>query len=338
MKTYFLLALFLLAQPTWAQLFQLTSISTGINSSFRGLSVVNNQVAWVSGSNGWVGISTNGGNTWEFNQVKGHETSGFRSLYAFDEHRAIIANAGSPTNILITADAGKTWKVVYTNNHEAAFIDGIDFWNEKEGLIYGDPIDGKMLLLKTSDGGSTWNEVVTAPQLNEGEASFAASGTGIRCVGKSLAYLSTGGMTSRFWITSDKGNTWNVQTPPIVQGDVATGIYSFAVYKNNIVLVGGDYTRPALATNHNLYSDDRGATWNTPSQPSRGYRECVEFISQKILLTTGPTGTDISYNQGASWKAFSDLEGFHVIRKARKGKLMVIAGNNGQIGLIKEKE
>jgi photosystem II stability/assembly factor-like uncharacterized protein len=334
MRTYFLVVPFLLTQLTWAQQFQIKNIKTDVNSSFRGLSIVNEHVAWVSGSNGWVGISTNGGNSWEFNQVKGHETSGFRSLYAFDEHRAIIANAGSPANILITADAGKTWKVVYTNNHEAAFIDGIDFWNKNEGLIYGDPIDGKMLLLRTSDGGSTWNEVETAPQLNEGEASFAASGTGIRCLGKSLAYISTGGMTSRFWITSDKGNTWDVQTPPIVQGDVATGIYSFAVNNKTIILVGGDYTRPELTIKHNLYSNDNGVTWNTPTESSRGYRECVEFITKNILLTTGPTGTDISYDQGASWKSFSDTQGFHVIRRAKKGALTIIAGSNGQIGII----
>ncbi len=335
MKTLFLITLNLLAHPIWAQQFHLKNIATDVNSSFRGLSVVNDQVAWVSGSNGWVGLSTNGGEHWKFNQVSGHETSGFRSLYAFDEHRAIIANAGSPANILLTTDAGKTWEVVYTNNREAAFIDGVDFWNEEEGLIYGDPIDGKMLLLKTSDGGYTWNEVLNAPQLNDGEASFAASGTGIRCTGKSQAYISTGGITSRLWTTTDKGNSWSVLNPPIIQGDVATGIYSFAMNKNNIILVGGDYTRPALATQHNLYSTDRGATWNTPSPSSRGYRECVEFITKNILLTTGPTGTDISYDHGISWNAFSDAEGFHVVRKARKGNLVVMAGNDGQIGLVK---
>lgn len=252
----------------------------------------------------------------------------------FDARRAIIANAGSPANILMTTDGGDTWKVVYTNTHEAAFIDGVDFWNSREGLIYGDPIDGKMLLLKTTDGGSTWSELPGAPTLNEGEASFAASGTGIRCIGKQQAYISTGGITSRLWKTTDKGATWSALTPPIVQGGEATGIYSFAVSNKIIVLAGGDYTNPELATRHNLYSDDGGISWHIPAVTARGYRECVEFVAGKTLLTTGPGGTDISYNSGMTWNSFSDHTGFHVVRKARQGKLIVIAGNNGQLGLI----
>ncbi|MEZ4944111.1 MAG: YCF48-related protein [Cyclobacteriaceae bacterium] len=334
MRIFFSIAFALFTQLIWAQQFQIKNIKTDVNSSFRGLSIVNEHVAWVSGSNGWVGITTDGGIHWNFNQVKGYETAGFRSLYGFDEHSAIIANAGSPANILITKNAGKTWKVVYTNNHEAAFFDGIDFWNKNEGLIYGDPINNKMLLLKTKDGGNTWSEVANSPQLHENEASFAASGTGIRCLAKGKAIISTGGKVSRLWKTVDSGETWSTLSPPIVQGETATGIYSFAVNNKTIILVGGDYTRPELTIKHNLYSNDNGVTWNTPTESSRGYRECVEFITKNILLTTGPTGTDISYDQGASWKSFSDTQGFHVIRRAKKGALTIIAGSNGQIGII----
>lgn len=338
MKTYFTVSFLLLTYLTFAQSFQLKNIETKVNSSIRGLSVINDRVAWVSGSNGWVGVSDDGGNHWDFRQVTGYEKMDFRSLYAFDQNRAIIANAGSPGNVLITTDAGKTWKTVYSNFNEAAFFDGMDFWNEKEGLIYGDPIDGKMLLLKTEDGGNTWKEVANAPNLNEGEASFAASGTGIRCIGKSKAIISTGGIVSRLWVSSDKGETWSAINTPIIQGEATTGIYSFAVDKNNLILVGGDYSRPELATKHNLYSTDYGSTWNTPIKPSRGYRECVEFVAEKVLFTTGPTGTDISYDKGINWKPFSEEKGFHVLRKARKGSLIIIAGSNGQISIIQKKK
>ena len=40
---------------------RLEIIETGINSNFRGLSVVNDNIIWVSGSNGTVGKSSNGG-------------------------------------------------------------------------------------------------------------------------------------------------------------------------------------------------------------------------------------------------------------------------------------
>jgi photosystem II stability/assembly factor-like uncharacterized protein len=216
---YFLSLLFLfLFSFTYAQDYKFHKANASSTASFRGLSVVNDNVAWISGSQGQVGVTIDGGKTWSFNTIKGHEKSEFRSLYAFDATHAIIANAGSPGYIFTTADAGKTWTIVHTLTHKDAFFDGIDFWNSKEGIIYGDPIDGKMLLLKTTDGGQSWKEVSEAPQLESGEASFAASGTGIRCIRNNKIIICTGGTISRLWISSDKGEHWINRITPIIQG------------------------------------------------------------------------------------------------------------------------
>lgn len=318
-----------------AQSIHFKRIETNINSSLRGLSVVDNKVAWVSGSNGWVGHTNNGGKSWKFSQVGEFEDKGFRSLFAFDDKRAVIANAGAPANILITINGGKDWKKVYTNNDSAAFFDGMDFWNNNEGLIYGDAINGKMLLLKTIDGGNTWNEVVSRPKLEEGEASFAASGTGIRCFEDGKVIIATGGKKSRLWLSEDKGETWRTINPPIVQGGNTTGIYSFAVHGQTLNLVGGDYKNPPYNIDHNLLSNDLGENWITPASTTRGYRECVEFISNHTWIATGPTGTDITEDDGMNWKPLSDEEGFHVVRKARTGTLMIIAGTKGHISILK---
>lgn len=318
-----------------AQPIHFKHIETNINSSFRGLSVIDNKVAWVSGSSGWVGSTKNGGKSWKFAQVKEFEDKGFRSLYAFDDKRAVIANAGAPANILITNNGGQDWKRVYTNTDSAAFFDGMDFWNSNEGLIYGDAINGKMLLLRTKDGGNTWTEVINAPELEEGEASFAASGTGIRCVEDNKVIIATGGKKSRLWVSEDKGETWRSINPPIVQGESTTGIYSLAVAGQTLNLVGGDYKNPPHNIDHNLVSNDYGSSWIIPTTTTRGYRECVEFISSNTWISTGPTGTDITEDGGMNWKPLSDEEGFHVIRKARIGTLLIIAGTKGQISIIK---
>jgi photosystem II stability/assembly factor-like uncharacterized protein len=198
-----------------------------VKSSFRGLSVVDDHTAWVSGGSGWIGKTINGAKQWEFKQVSGFEKLDFRSLYAFDAQNAIIANAGSPAHILKTTDGGNSWQVVYQNNHPDAFFDGIDFWNNREGMIYGDPIEGRMLLLITKDGGKTWTELPNSqrPLLNAGEASFAASGTGIRCSGKSKVIISTGGKFSRLFVSDNKGFNWTVLTPPMLQGESSMGIF-----------------------------------------------------------------------------------------------------------------
>jgi hypothetical protein len=179
----------ILAVQAAGQSVEVAPLTAQVNSSFRALSVVNNKIAWLAGSNGYVGRTTDGGITWQFHQVKNFEQFDFRSLYAFSNRQAIMANAGSPACILLTTDGGKTWKPVYTNTHPDAFFDGIDFWNNKEGIIYGDPIDGNMLLLRTSNGGKSWRTVTASPQPERGEASFAASGTGMRCFHKSDVVL-----------------------------------------------------------------------------------------------------------------------------------------------------
>ena len=320
----------LLCSNAYSQTYSLQNYEVSVESSFRGLSVVDDSVIWASGSNGWIGRSTDGAKSWRFNQVKGFEKLDFRSLHAFDKLRAIIANAGSPAHILQTIDGGNTWQIVYQNNHADFFFDGIDFWNDREGIIYGDPIQGRMLLLITKDGGNTWNELpeLQRPLLNEGEGSFAASGTGIRCYDKSRVMISTGGKVSRLFISENKGTSWRVISPPILQGESSTGIFSLAFRDKKMgILVGGDYLRDSLRTQHILLTQDECKTWNVPYTPTRGLRECVEFLSDKVVIATGPTGTDISYNSGVDWQPLSDEKGFHVVRKARKGKLVVVTGN-----------
>jgi photosystem II stability/assembly factor-like uncharacterized protein len=312
----------------FGQLAGVQLVSVEIKSSFRALSVVNDNVAWVAGSNGYVGCTNDGGTSWKFGQVKNFEKLDFRSLYAFNQQKAIIANAGSPAYILYTNDGGKNWKQVYSNTHADAFIDGVDFWNEKEGLLYGDPIDGRMLLLRTTDGGKSWKPLPQAPLPEKGEASFAASGTGIRCFNTSEAVMATGGTVSRLWYSADKGETWRPIYVPVLQGAGSTGIFSVGIRDATWVVVGGDYQQPEQTDKHVFFSTDAGNTWQVPELPTRGYRECVEHVTGATWITVGPTGADVSTDNGKTWATFSDEQGFHTARKARKGSRVLMTGNS----------
>jgi photosystem II stability/assembly factor-like uncharacterized protein len=308
--------------------------------SFRGLSVVDNSIAWASGSKGTVAITRDGGKTWSISKVKGYESTDFRSVYAFDGQHAIIGGIGSPGYLLMTSDGGSSWTVVYKNDHPDVFIDGVDFWNEQEGVAYGDPIDGKMFLIKTSDGGKTWQELTdkSRPALKAGEASFAASGTGIRCLnGKKLAILS-GGMQSRLFLSSDQGNQWDSLRLPIIQGKSTRGAFSIAFRdKNNGIITGGDFESDTLRQNHVFYTTDGALTWKTPTKATGGYRECVEFINRNTAIAIGPAGADITADNGRTWQPLSPDKAFHVVRKARKGSLIVMAGN-GKLRVAKSKQ
>lgn len=316
------------------QHFRLEKTETGTGSSFRGLSVADDSLAWAGGNNGWVGNTVNGGRTWQFKKVPDYEHCDFRSIYGFSSTTAVIANAGAPAFILRTDNGGNTWKEVYRNDDTAAFFDGIAFWNNNDGIIYGDPIDGRMLLLQTKDGGRTW-QPLQGPVLTPGEISFAASGTAIRCTGNRKAVIATGGKVSRLWYTGDRGSTWLWVKTPIIQGRVSTGIFSIACGSDgHTIIAGGDYLRDTARTDHVFVSDNNGATWIRPATATGGYRECVEYINNNTAIATGPTGTDITLDGGITWRPLSSEKGFHTIKKARKGSLIVMTGSNGIVAVL----
>ena len=313
-----------------AQELSLSLVPINVNCSFRGLSVIDDNTAWVAGTKGTIGITANGGNTWSFTVVSGFEKMDFRSIYAFDSKVAVIANAGSPSYILRTDDGGKSWSTVYENTDPKCFFDGIDFWDSENGIIYGDPLDGRIFILTTSDGGRSWKELPaeSRPAVSQGEASFAASGTGIRCYDRSKVVMVTGGSVSRFHVSNDAGATWRSDILPVIQGTETTGAFSVALNgSGDAIICGGDYVNEQKKIDHIFYSDDEGITWKAPERPTGGFRECVIFVNGKSAIALGPGGIDYSADKGMTWESLSSETGFHVIAKARRGNLIIASGN-----------
>ena len=315
---------------------EIVKLESGTNTSIRGLSIVDNSIAWVSGSNGYSGITKDRGVTWKWNQVPGYEKFDFRDIEAFSSQDAVMVSAGSPAIILLTADGGQSWNEVYRNDAPEIFLDGMDFWDPKRGIIYGDPILGKMQLLETIDGGSTWKDIssqLTIP-LIEGEASFAASGTAIRTGKKGNVWIATGGKQSRIFHSKDYGKNWQAFPCPITQGLASTGPISIAfINKKAGVAAGGDYLKDTLRSDNLVITNDGGRNWSKPAIAPFGYRSAIEYISKKILIATGTSGTDISEDGGVTWRNISS-DGYNCIRRSKKGSWILLAGAKGRISKI----
>ena len=334
MKFYFFPLFLLLSFFANAQEVQVLTSGNGV--SLRGLSVVSDDIVWVSGSKGTVGKSIDGGRNWKWTTVKGFEKTDFRDIEAFDAYTAVIMAVGEPAYLLRTVDGGESWKVVYENKTKGMFLDAMEFWNEQAGIVIGDPINGQFFIGRTFDNGATWREIPGSykPLADSGEACFAASGTNIRALDNDEAVFITGGLRSRIFIRDEKIDL------PLVQGKETTGANSVAVwdrFKKNggrqLVVVGGDFAADTASAGNCYYSNDRGKTWHRPKVPPRGYRSCVEFLSSKKLVTCGLTGVDYSADGGVTWNPVSD-EGFHVTRKAKNGKAVFFAGSNGKVGKL----
>lgn len=334
MKKLLLLPFLFLTLTVFGQYPEIKVLTQGTNTSIRGLSVVSDAIAWVSGSNGTIGKTSDGGKTWKWVIVKGFENRDFRDIEAFDATTAVIMAVDAPAYILKTVDGGESWKVVYENHTKGMFLDAMEFWNVNAGIVIGDPINGNIFIARTFDGGNSWKEIPNdyKPKADSGEAMFAASGTNIRVLDRDEAVFVTGGLRSRAFIRDQ------VILLPIMQGTETTGANSIDVmdkYSRNggqtLMVVGGDFTNPNSDSLNCVYSFNWGKTWQTPKRPPHGYRSCVEYLSKRHAITCGINGVDYTIDGGKNWKWISK-EGFNVCRIAKKGAAIYLAGSNGKIG------
>lgn len=313
----------------------ITLVEQGKPTSIRGLSVVDDHTAWVSGSKGHVGLSTNGGHTWAWQQVKGFEQSDFRDIEAFSDKEAIIMSSGTPAVILKTIDGGTNWKEVYRQDDKAYFLDAMAFANAKHGYTMGDPINGKFLLLETIDGGQTWHQFITQPPALPGEAAFAASGTCLFASkrGNELVMV-TGGTTARK-ITIN-GNNVITEVLPIAQGQSATGIFSYATGFGYEVFTGGNYEKNKRTDSVACYQavgKQKVKPILALTQPA-GYQSCVAYLKGLTFISTGTPGSNISTDGGQNWKQI-DTTSYNACQKAKKGNLVILAGDKGKIAIFK---
>ena len=299
-------------------------------TSFRGLSVVDDSTVWVSGTGATIGRSTNGGTTWKWMTIKGFEKTDFRDIEAFDSTTAVIMGIAEPAYILRTTDGGENWKVVFENKDKGMFLDAMEFWNDESGIVIGDPINNKFFIGRTLDGGATWQGVSEKdiPIADSGEACFASSGTNVRALTLKEAVIISGGLSSHLFIRGKK------IALPIIQGKEATGANSIAVKNSkSFIIVGGDFTTKDSTTKNCFITKNGGKSFTAPLLSPHGYRSCVEWLGKKRWVSRGLNGVDFSFDDGNTWMWVSK-DGFHVCRKAKKGKAVFFAGSGGRIGKL----
>lgn len=291
------------------------------DSSLRGLSVVNSNVIWASGTGGTFIRTIDGGKNWTVGQVPGAEKLDFRDVEAFDANTAYVLSIGNgeSSRIYKTNDGGKNWELQFTNKDEKAFFDAIAFWDKDNGIAMSDPVGESYYLIATKDGGKTWRQVGEdkMPRAKPGEAAFAASGTCLITNGKTDVFLVSGGNDARVFRSINRGLTWFVADTPITKGTAGSGIFSIAMRDaNNGVIVGGNYEKSEEINNNLAFTSDGGKSW-TAGKGLNGYRSGVAFIDKKTILAVGSSGSDISTDGGKTWKNL-DRENYNSV--AAQGK------------------
>jgi photosystem II stability/assembly factor-like uncharacterized protein len=310
-------------------------------ASLRGLHVFDDRIIWASGAAGTILSSFDGGKSWSQQIVPGAKQLDFRDIHAIDSNQIVAMTSGTPARIYRSVDAGKTWRIVFESTDENVFLDAISFFDNQHGIAMSDPIDGRLLLLQTRDGGKNWQKLNDAPEVVAGEAGFAASGTNM-IVSAGKVWIGLGGarenevdQPSRLVYSDAMMSDWLQADIPIPRGPAA-GVFSIAFADDQHgVVVGGDYSKPELTSNNFAVSGDGGTIWTIPHprQPPSGYRSCVAVLrtdEKPVFVTVGPNGTDLSSDLGVSWQRISE-EGFHAIQFSPDGRVGWAVGGEGRI-------
>lgn len=310
-------------------------LNSPVQSSLRGISVLSEEVAWLSGAKGSILMTMDGGNNWAKIPAPDRDSLDFRSVHAFSEMEAIIVSAGFPARVYKTLNAGKSWGLMYENMDSAAFMNSIAFKNEKEGIIMGDQLNGRHLILKTADGGNSWERLdsVNVPKPLKVENAFAASGSCITISESGKYVIGFGGEQTRIF-KSDDGNQWNAISTPMYHGSPSSGIYSIASSgEGQIMAVGGDYTL-ADSSHYPIISVDNGESWIETKGQVSGYRSVIAYSQkEKVWLTGGTNGMDLSYDHGDTWSNISDAN-VNTLRFAPNSSKAYAGTSEGEILLI----
>lgn len=302
-------------------------------ADFRGLSVVSPNTAWVGGTKGTFGRTTDGGKTWSAGTVPGAEKLDFRDVEAFGESTAYLLSAGpgEASRIYKTTDGGKTWTLQFKNPDPEGFFDALAFWDEKHGLAFGDPVKGRFQLLVTDDGGGRWKPLPqeSLPQALPKEGAFAASGTCVVAHGENDVWFCTGGAkVARVFHSKNRGQSWTVSETPVAAGVESAGIFSIAFRdREHGMIVGGDYKKPAETGPNAAVTADGGKTWTLTGQPLP-YCSCVARVKGG-WVAVGTSGSHISQDDGATWKQL-DRENYNSVAFTPTGEGWAV-GPKGRI-------
>jgi photosystem II stability/assembly factor-like uncharacterized protein len=304
------------------------------SENLRGVGILDRNHIWASGAHGTYLVTKDGGKNWDVGKVPGAGDLDFRGVKAFQKDVFLLAAGPGDKSRIYHLRRGGKWELQFTNPEHDGFFDCMAFFDEQRGIVVGDPVGGKLRILRTDNGGKSWQfaDPAKTPPAIDGEGSFAASNTCITTHGNQDAWFATGGTVARVFHSSDGGESWTVSDTPIVHGTASQGIFSIA-FRDSLhgVVAGGDYKNPEQTGPHLATTDDGGKTWKLAEITPQKFFSAVAFVGgpHPGLIVVGSNTTAFSADGLKTWN-YSLSEGFNTV-EAKQGVIFAV-GPNGKLG------
>lgn len=301
------------AQTTWRP--------TALRSSADLVAVFFTSAAkgWIAGDNGYLAFTTDGGRSWTRQSIG--TTENINEIYFRNDDNGYLV-AGR--KLYITRDAGRTWNentIFKPNDFRGAAPEflSIRFADKKRGIVVGSLLNRQeqvidSLVMRTEDGGETWQRVIVPSRKELYHLDFVGSD---RCwiVGDSGLILASddGGATftvqrsgldrdlynvdfrdkDEGYTVGSKGTILRTENGGRTWESVATGFtetfmrVDFADDKNGwIVGYGGSVLR----------SGDKGRSWIKQSSGTKEHLYGL-FMTRKFGWAVGANGLVIEYQK-----------------------------------------
>ncbi|MBK7129266.1 MAG: hypothetical protein IPM74_07865 [Crocinitomicaceae bacterium] len=337
-RSYFkllsVISLFILSCQTYQDHFTYATIYHGETLAgfhARALCLVNSEAVIVAGPNGQFCGKYFSGDLIEQPALTGAED--IRDMHLFNNGTMVLMNSGDTGKIYVVGFNGEQATVLDT---PGVFLDGLDFWDEKNGIAFGDPVGNTFFLARTNDGGRSWSAFSpqNIPEALQHESAFAASGTGIQCIDDSTVYFVSGmADTARLFISHDRGMNWTALPTPMKSGD-GYGIYSMYFWNSlEGMIIGGSWEEIKYHKKICFLTQDGGKTWINRSKGLGGYSSCI--LGNKdgsCIFSTGDRGTYYTLDRGLHWNLLFERNYYSI---AMNEEFLALIGRNGTIEILR---
>jgi photosystem II stability/assembly factor-like uncharacterized protein len=308
--------------------------------SCRAIAVARDRGIWVGGSHATLYHSMDNGETWQSKGPAADAQCDYRDVALLPGGRTVIMSAGpgALSRVLISDDDGETWSVTLPNPAADGFFNGMAFLDDGRGVLAGDPIEGRLTVFTTQNGGADWVSM-DGPVVAAEEYGFAASGTGVVLDSDGRIGIITGGSRCRFHRFDVSIGRWTSTDIGIRSGNASSGAFSVAFLDSLGIAVGGDYKRPQQAERNLARTHDAGASWEVYSG-EMPHKACVLGLSESLWLACGRTGIAVSTDAGITWQQLQD-ESFYTMAtqqdadRAAGHHVVWLAGAEGRVGRLR---
>jgi photosystem II stability/assembly factor-like uncharacterized protein len=306
--------------------FRMEIFQTNTMHSCRGIAAPSRDRVWIGGGAATITSTTDGGLTWKQIVTPAPAECDFRDVAHLGNTRLVIMSSGPGTasRVMVSNDEGASWETTLVNHKPDGFYNGIAFRDAANGVLVGDPIQSRLTVMTTADGGMTWN-AIDGPKVDAGEYGFAASGTGVVLQADGSIAIVTGGSRCRCFHLMPDGDAWQSVDIGISSGNASAGAFSIALANHGqAVAIGGDYLAPVKGEGNVAVSSDNGLTWSVPAV-AMPHKACVAAIGDSRFLACGRTGIAMSRDAGLTWRSLND-ESFYTM------SVVAVAADAGDSG------